>query len=277
MSGFDKNKLGLDLDLLKKGKTETEIAEMKEKMYDNYDSQSSRRKTMAELGSGRGEVPAFGGTPAMASGKPSFKLNMAGLVGAGGSPAADIGADLEKEISGSLSKRGLTGITPSAAASGGNMFKGIDALQDARGGMDRASMLSGASPMGTTSMLSKNFKSRMKMQGIPTPLGSNMSRAKFDFSGYDPLERKRKKVIEVPPRPIAKKEEEDCEVLVTDVAGEPEGFGDLEAKNAKDSFYVLGRAKADIYDARMHQDEINKVAQSARGEQVDTEFEVLKL
>lgn len=140
------------------------------------------------------------------------------------------------------------------------MFKGIDAIQDARGGLDRASMLSGASPLGATSIISKNFKSRMKMQGIPTPLGSNMSRAKFDFSGYDPMERKRKKVPEVPLRPIKKKEEEDCEVLVTDTAGEPEDFGDLEAKNARDSIHVLGRAKADIYDARMHQEEINKVA-----------------
>lgn len=109
MSGFDKNKLGLNLDLLKKDKNDTAIAEMKEKLYENYDSQSSRRKTMAEPGSGTALAPAFGGTPSMSS-KPGFKLNMAGLSG------ADAGADLEKDISGSLSKRGIAGITPSAAA-----------------------------------------------------------------------------------------------------------------------------------------------------------------
>jgi hypothetical protein len=34
--------------------------------------------------------------------------------------------------------------------------------------------------------VSNKFKSRIGMGGIPTPLASDMSRAKFDFSGYDP-------------------------------------------------------------------------------------------
>lgn len=74
---------------------------------------------MAEPGSGT--APSFGGAAAGPA-RQSFKLNMAGLTGA----SQDVGADLEKDISGSLSKRGLAGTTPSAAASG--MFKGIDAI-----------------------------------------------------------------------------------------------------------------------------------------------------
>lgn len=35
-------------------------------------------------------------------------------------------------------------------------------------------------------LISNRFKSRLGMGAIPTPLASDMSRAKFDFSGYDP-------------------------------------------------------------------------------------------
>jgi hypothetical protein len=40
--------------------------------------------------------------------------------------------------------------------------------------------------MNAGGLISNKFKSRLGMGGIPTPLASDMSRAKFDFSGYDP-------------------------------------------------------------------------------------------
>ena len=52
----------------------------------------------------------------------------------------------------------------------------------------------------------------MAAGGIPTPLGSDMSRAKFDFSGYDPKVMRKKKE-ELPERPIWKKVEEDMETF----------------------------------------------------------------
>ena len=69
-----------------------------------------------------------------------------------------------------------------------------------------------------------------------------MSRAKFDFSGYDPKEFRKKKEPDQPLRPIVKMEAEDCEIIVTDAA--QDDFSDLEAINAKRSMEVLGKAKA---------------------------------
>jgi hypothetical protein len=56
-----------------------------------------------------------------------------------------------------------------------------------------------------TGKLSNRFKARIGAGGIPTPLGSDMSRAKFDFSGYDPKEMRKKKA----PSPVRKVKIED--------------------------------------------------------------------
>lgn len=83
----------------------------------------------------------------------------------------------------SLSKRlKAAGITPSAAT-GPSMALG-----------DAASSMISASPMNARDpKLSTTFKQRMGMGGIATPLGSDMSMRKFDFSGYDPKAMRKKK------------------------------------------------------------------------------------
>lgn len=67
-----------------------------------------------------------------------------------------------------------------------------------------------------------------------------MSRAKFDFSGYDP-KAMRKKKQENPTRDVVKKIEEDCELFTTDIKGEAPSFGDLEDKNLKGSQQLLDK------------------------------------
>jgi hypothetical protein len=62
-----------------------------------------------------------------------------------------------------------------------------------------------------------------------TPLGSDMSRAKFDFSGYDP-EAHRKKKPHSPERKVIKKIEEDQEIFITDHSTEPNA-ADIDKKN----------------------------------------------
>lgn len=64
------------------------------------------------------------------------------------------------------------------------------------------------------------FSSRMDVGGIPTPLASDMSRAKFDFSGYDPSQRKKKKLS--PERKVIKKVEEDMEIFFSDNTHNPD-------------------------------------------------------
>jgi hypothetical protein len=63
--------------------------------------------------------------------------------------------------------------------------------------------------------MSNRFRSKFGAGGIPTPLGSDMSRAKFDFSGYDPAMMKRNKASS-PDRKVIIKQEDDMEVFVTD-------------------------------------------------------------
>jgi len=60
--------------------------------------------------------------------------------------------------------------------------------------MDAASSVISQSPMNKAGggLMSSKFKQRMGMGGIPTPLGSDMSMKKFDFSGYDPQARRKK-------------------------------------------------------------------------------------
>jgi hypothetical protein len=79
---------------------------------------------------------------------------------------------------------------------------------------DRVSEIS-QSPMHTGKMAS-NFRQKFGAGGIPTPLGSDMSRAKFDFTGYDPAMMKKKKEAS-PPRKVVIKQEDDMEVFTTDL------------------------------------------------------------
>ena len=67
-------------------------------------------------------------------------------------------------------------------------------------------------------------------QGILTPM-SDMSRAKFDFSGYN-ADEFRKKKPKSPERPILIKEEEDMEIFMTDTTQDPK-VSDFELKNAE--------------------------------------------
>ena len=60
----------------------------------------------------------------------------------------------------------------------------------------------------------------MEAGGIPTPMGSDMSRAKFDFSGYDP-EAMRKKKPKSPERKVIHKVEDDVEIFVSDFTDDP--------------------------------------------------------
>lgn len=57
-------------------------------------------------------------------------------------------------------------------------------------------------------------------KGIPTPLGSDMGRARFDFSGYDPAQFRKKKPPS-PERKVIKKIEEDMEIFMTDTTENP--------------------------------------------------------
>ena len=97
-------------------------------------------------------------------------------------------------------------------------------------------MLETHSPM-NVSNISKKFRASIPMRAgnIATPLGSTISRAKLDYTGYDP-DAFRKKRVENPVRDIVqKKDNEDDEVFTTDIAGEATDFGNFEAINAQGS------------------------------------------
>ena len=64
---------------------------------------------------------------------------------------------------------------------------------------------------------------------IATPLGSDMSRAKFDFSGYDPAQFRQSKP-QLPERKVIRKEEEDMEIFMTDTTDEPQA-SNFDLKN----------------------------------------------
>ena len=154
--------LGLNLDLLK-NKDEGITADIKEKLYDQYDPSSSRR----------GQDAAQSTASAVTGSKPSFKLNMDGIGG-----DQETGATPKEQM---LSGMGATGITPSGTP--GNMGN----YGQQRPGMPHMDAMSLTSPSAmSVSEMSSRFRAKMKAGGIPTPLGSDMSRAKFDFSGYDP-------------------------------------------------------------------------------------------
>ena len=149
------------------------------------------------------------GNPSESSNKPKFSLPVKGLAGSG----------LEANEM-SLSKRlRQAGITPSHAP-GASLAVG-----------DAASSVVSQSPM--NAKMSNTFKQRMGMGGIATPLGSDMSMRKFDFSGYDP-KAMRKKKPESPERKVIKKTEEDMEVFVSDMT-EQQDQGNLDRKNQQSS------------------------------------------
>jgi hypothetical protein len=69
-----------------------------------------------------------------------------------------------------------------------------------------------ASPM-NAQKISARSRAKLEAGGIPTPMGSDISRAKFDFSGYNPDAMRKKK----PPSPkvnVVMKDEDDMEVLI---------------------------------------------------------------
>ena len=84
------------------------------------------------------------------------------------------------------------------------------------------------------------------MGGIPTPLASDMSRAKFDFSGYDPKAMRKQKEPS-PERKITKKVEEDMEIFMTDISDKPE-TANLEKLNESKSKAMQDQVKISIYD-----------------------------
>lgn len=133
--------------------------------------------------------------PSSASTKPKFSLPVKGMGGSG--------LDVSEM---SLSKRlRQAGITPSAAA-GPSLAAG-----------DAASSIISQSPMNARDpKMSTTFKQRMGMGGIATPLGSDMSMRKFDFSGYDPKAMRKKKAPS-PERKVIKREDDDVEVFVSDM------------------------------------------------------------
>jgi len=108
---------------------------------------------------------------------------------------------------------GAVGVTPSANVR--DKFKKITDLGDAVSELSESPLHTG-----------KNFRGRAAA-GIPTPLGSELSRAKFDFSGYDKNAYKKK---HSPERKVIKKEEEDMEVFMSEASAKPEILN-LEVRN----------------------------------------------
>ena len=95
--------------------------------------------------------------------------------------------------------------------------------------------------------ISARFKAaRMGAGGIPTPLGSDMSRAKFDFSGYDP-KAARKKKDETPDVKVLKKVEDDMEIFMTDTTEDP-SVSDFEKKNIESSDVAREKVVDQIFD-----------------------------
>lgn len=66
-----------------------------------------------------------------------------------------------------------------------------------------------------TGKMSNVFRSKFGAGNIATPLGSDISRTKFDFSGYDPHQMRKKKAPS-PERKVAVREEDDMEIFETD-------------------------------------------------------------
>lgn len=98
------------------------------------------------------------------------------------------------------------GITPSNNLLNKPGYKNIAMLAD------KISEMS-TSPIHTGKM-SNAFRTKFGNTNIPTPMGSDISRSKFDFTGYDPNARKKK--APSPERKVKVTQEEDMEVFTTD-------------------------------------------------------------
>lgn len=149
-----------------------QTADAKEQLYDAYDPSSSRKKD-----SMRENVPPVPGL-GKPSTKPKFSLNMGAITGEAPSIAApNTTANIDQNAAGeeTITGFGAAGAPQVPSTSKPGRFAAL---------ADNVSNVS-ASPLNAGQM-SNRFRARMGAGGIPTPLGSDMSRAKFDFSGYDP-------------------------------------------------------------------------------------------
>ena len=90
------------------------------------------------------------------------------------------------------------------------------------------------------------------MGGIATPLGSDMSMRKFDFSGYDPKAMRKKKAPS-PERKVIKKTEEDMEVFISDMTEQPDQ-GDLDRKNEQSAQVAREGVLKGIYEIKQNGD-----------------------
>lgn len=198
----------------------------KQKALDEYDPLSSRKKKAEDL-------------MAASSSKPKFNIDVKGLAGTGlgGNSMANLNSmanipgTTKADHSGGISGMGglgpITpvgglggfGITPSNAA--GRSLAGI--------GGNNADTQSNAS----VSRMSNRYRAARAGAQIITPLGSDMSRAKFDFSGYDPNAHRKKKP-KSPERRVIKKVEEDIEVFMSENVQNPDDV-DLDQKNDSSS------------------------------------------
>jgi len=171
--------LALNLDLVTKNKNEDEVAQIKEKMYDSYNANSSMRGTTQPM-------------------KPKFNLDMGKVTG-----MAPPQEDTEEIIT-------TAPVEPKdqpASTVNRSHHRNIAQLADQISEMSQ-------SPLHTGKM-SNRFRARIGAGGIPTPLGSDMSRAKFDFTGYDPNAMRKKQTS--PPRKVITKVEEDMEIFTSDI------------------------------------------------------------
>lgn len=94
--------------------------------------------------------------------------------------------------------------------------------------------------------MSSRFRARMGAGGIPTPLGSDMSRAKFDFSGYDAAQFRKKKDPS-PERPVITKVEDDMEIFMSDTRADPDAV-DLDKRNAKSAAQAREQVVKEIFE-----------------------------
>ena len=160
--------------------------------------------------------------------KPKFSLALGKIPGVVvNKPAKNDDGDDEDEI---VTGTGAVGVTPSNNVR--DRYKKITDLGDAVSELSQSPLHTG-----------KNFRGRAAA-GIPTPLGSEMSRAKFDFSGYDKNAHKKKATS--PPRKVIKKEDDDMEVFMSEASQKPEVLN-LEVRNEELAQQARQKVVNDIY------------------------------
>ena len=131
---------------------------MKEKMYDNYNANSSMR--------GKGTGMQLGGSLT----KPKFNLALGKL---GGATETTDEVDNDETITGA----GVVGSTPSANVR--DKYRKVADLGDAVSELSQSPLHTGKASIA--------FRVRAGgAAGIATPMESDMSRTKFDFKDYDP-------------------------------------------------------------------------------------------